>query len=103
MKVYIDTYTRVLLTIIAVLLTVVGARLWLETPPMVSTAQAVLPDAGLQRKLMVQELQHIRTEIATMSHLLRTGPLKVQIIEPGIAPPHEAPGDPLATQSQIGR
>ena len=103
MTVYVDTYTRVILTIIAVLLTVVGAGLWLESPSVVSTAEAALPDAGLQRKLMVAELQQIRMELRGISELLLSGGMKVQVIKPEVAQPKEADGTQREIEEQIGR
>ena len=81
MKVYVDTYTRVVLTIVAVMLTVVAAGLWLEMPDTVSRAEAQLPDAGMQRLLMVEELGKVRVEVANLAKLLRSGEAKFQVVE----------------------
>ena len=81
MKLHVDNYTRVMLTIIAVLLTVVAAGLWFETPTTVSTAQAKLPDSGLQFNQIIQGLGKVEQSIAEMSNFLRTGTLRVDIVE----------------------
>lgn len=103
MTVYVDTYTRVILTIIAVLLTVVGGGLWLESPSVVSTAEAALPDEALQRNMMIDELQQIRMELRGISALLRSGDVQIQIVTPETSQPQEADGVQSAIEQQIGR
>ena len=82
----LDDYTRVLLTVIAVLLTLVAVGLWTHTPSSISTAQARLPDSGLQLNQIILELQRTRTSMDGVANLLRSGQAKVQIIEPAPVP-----------------
>ena len=81
MKLHVDNYTRVMLTIIAVLLTIVAAGLWFETPSTVPTAQAKLPDSGMQFNQIIQGLAEVEQAIAEMSTFLRTGTLRVDVVE----------------------
>ena len=86
----LDDYTRVLLTVIAVLLTVVAVGLWTHAPSSISTAEARLPDSGLQFNQMIVELQRTRASMDGIANLLRSGQAKVQIIEPTPVPPPPA-------------
>lgn len=81
MKVTLDAYTKILLTVIAVLLTVVALGLWCETPGMTDQAQARLPDAGLQLYQIIDKLEQVRRAVTDVSDLLRSGRARVRIDE----------------------
>ena len=92
MKLHVDNYTKVMLTVIAVLLTVVAAGLWCESPNTVATAEARLPDSGLQFNEMIQGLAEVEQAIAELSDFLRTGTLRVEVKEPPKTPAAESHG-----------
>ena len=81
MTVTVDKYTRVLLTVIAVLLTVVAAGMWYEAPSTTATAQAKIPDSGLQLQKLTDQTQAIATSLGNLSELLVSGNVKVRIVE----------------------
>ena len=81
MTVTVDKYTRVLLTIIAVLLFVISAGMWLETPNVVSTAQARIPDSGQQLNQLIQNTELIRKSMDDLTKLMTSGNIKVQVVE----------------------
>ncbi len=94
MKIQIDTYTRVLLTVIAVLLTVLAAGMWLGTPDTTSVAGAAergLPDMSGQLNQITTELQTLN---ATNSQILAAlqGELKVMVVD-AMGQPVPAPQD----------
>ena len=96
MTVTVDKYTRVLMTIIAVLLFVISVGMWLETPPVVATAQARIPDSGQQLNQIIQKTEQIRESLAGLAKLMTSGNIKVQIVTPTEKPKTVAPA-PLAT------
>ena len=81
MTVKIDTYTRVLLSVIAVLLTVLSVGLWCETPDTVSQAQAQIPDSGMQLQQVIEKLENLNDSLDEIKALAVSGAIKVQIIE----------------------
>ncbi|MBN2211485.1 MAG: hypothetical protein JW709_08840 [Sedimentisphaerales bacterium] len=88
MKIQIDTYTRIILTIIAVLLTVLTVNMWCRTPDITPTANAAergLPDMSSQFNQMIQEMQTLN---ATNNQILAAlqGELKVKIVDPTVQP-----------------
>ena len=82
MSVTVDKYTRVLLTVIAVLLFVISAALWLEAPQVVSDAQARIPDSGQQLDQILQKTEQMSVSMAELKNLLTSGQVKVQIVQP---------------------
>ena len=82
MIVTVDKYTRSLLTIIAVLLTVLAAGLWFETPTTMAPAQAKIPDSGLQFQRVIDQTGRITTSLDNLTELLISGQVRVQIVEP---------------------
>ncbi len=81
----VDTYTRVCLTVIAGLLTVLIVGLWAEAPPTGPEARAALgtgiPDSGQQRQRIIKELQSNGEKLDRLIALLKNGQAKVQIAE----------------------
>lgn len=92
----VDGYTRVCLTAIAVLLTVLVLGLWAERSPALNEAHAGLgkgiPDSGQQRQKMIEQLDGIAAKLDKMVKLLESGQAKVQVAAP--PPKKEAPVAP---------
>jgi hypothetical protein len=81
MTVKVDRYTKVMLTVIAVLLGMVAVGLWCETPTMMPSAQAGIPDSGAQLDKLILKVAAIEGEIREMKALLVSGRVKVQLVE----------------------
>ena len=81
MVVTVDRYTRFLLTIIVVLLTVVAAGLWMHTPSTVTEAYGIV-DSGVQLEQMISKMDELSVSVDNLGKLLRSGEVKVQIVEP---------------------
>jgi hypothetical protein len=84
----VDGYTRVCLTVIAALLTVLIAGLWAQGVPAAREAAAApaaapaptgIPDAGGQRDRMVKELERVTAKLEHLAELFETGKAKVQV------------------------
>ena len=90
MTVSVDGYTRFLLTIIAVLLTVVAVGLWLETPSALPTAQAKASgyaeqmNPGQQLNQMVKNTEKLHASLAELQKLMVSGAVKVQVVEKAV-------------------
>ena len=82
MIVTVDNYTRVLLTIIAVLLLVTGVGLWHESPPTVKSAYGAIPDSGQQLNVLIQKADSINASLDNIVRLLTSGNVKVQMVLP---------------------
>lgn len=81
----VDWYTRVCLTVIAVLLTVVIAGLWADGVQLAPTARAddkVLFDSTADRKAMITEQQNTNAKLDELIKVLRNGEGKVQVVDP---------------------
>ena len=63
--------------VLFVLLTCV--RVWLGPEPMVDTAQAQIPDAGSQRRAMVDEIRRTNQLLTEIKQILSTQTLNVRI------------------------
>ena len=79
----IDNYTRVCLTFIAVLLTVLIAGLWAQVP-LAGDARAAEPfiDASAQRFAAVKAQEQTNQKLDELIALLRSGDVRVQTVEP---------------------
>jgi len=86
MTVTVDRYTRIMLTIIAVLLTLMVAGLWYEAPASIPSAQAGIPDNGKQLDMVILNLEKIGYSIQEIQTLLCSGKVKVQVAESPAAP-----------------
>jgi peptidoglycan hydrolase CwlO-like protein len=98
MKVTVDGYTRILLSVITVLLTVLAVGMWCETPSTVPSASAQgIPDSGKQLDEISQKLSSIDKSIAELQKVLVSGAAKVQVVEAKatkkdtVAPPLKMP------------
>ena len=78
LQVSLDRYTKGLLTVIAVLLTVIALGLLVHTPSSVATAEAQIPDSGSQRQRMVDQLREVNVKLGQMNAALK-GTLKVKV------------------------
>ncbi len=82
MTVTVDNYTRVLLTVLTVLLLVVAVGLWFETPTTVPSAYGRVPDSGEQLNQLIGKVDKIDTSLGEISRLLTSGKIKVQVVLP---------------------
>ena len=86
MRIRVDTYTRVCLTAIAVLLTVLIIGLWADHAPLADSARAEGPflASGAQAQLveLLKAQQQTRSGVSELVSLLKTGQAKVQLIKP---------------------
>ncbi|MCK4601916.1 MAG: hypothetical protein KAU28_05590 [Phycisphaerae bacterium] len=80
--VLVDSYTRVCLTAIAVLLTVLIIGLWADGVRTVDDAQAAekFLDTGAQRQEMLKAQQEVNTKLDNLMELLKSGEAKVQVV-----------------------
>ncbi|GEM_PF-2096168 len=83
MKVQVDSYTRFILTAIAVLLTVIAVGLWCESPTSLDHVQAGIPNQGQQLQDVVTQLQGVNESVASLEATLLSGNVRVQIVEAG--------------------
>jgi len=74
-----DRYTRLLLTVIAALLTVIAVELAVQRPDIAATAQAQIPDSGAQRYQLIGEGQRTNQLLDDILTHLRTKPIKVEM------------------------
>ena len=82
MTVVVDGYTRVLLTVIAILLSLVAIGMWCDSPRMIQSADAKIPDSGQQLHEVITQLEDVNSSLVTITELMVSGDLKVQITEP---------------------
>jgi len=83
MQVRVDAYTRVCLTVIAALLTVMIVGLWAEQAPLAGEVRAKdgIPNAGAQRQVMIKALQANTAKLEELVGLFESGKAKVQVAE----------------------
>ena len=74
-------YTNVVLTVLAILLSLQLWMVWLNSPVgMPSTAQAaVMLDAGAQREEMIGQLKQVNKKVEELSGLLKSGQVRVKV------------------------
>ena len=82
MRVTVDTYTRLILTAITVLLTVMAVGLWYESPNAVQAASAQIPDQGQQLAVLIDNAQQMNRSLQEINKMLVSGQVKVQVIDP---------------------
>ncbi|MCB9858090.1 MAG: hypothetical protein H6818_20590 [Phycisphaerales bacterium] len=75
----LDKYTRVLLTVIAGLLSVIAVELAFEGSPAMPAAQAQIPDTGKQRLAIVEESKQTNKLLSAILEHLRTKTVKVEM------------------------
>ncbi len=98
MVVQVDAYTRVCLTVIAVLLTVVIIGLWADGVPQADRAAAAKvvvveerrpPGPGTQRAEIVAAQKQTTAKLAELIAVLKSGDVRVRVME---MPTHPAGG-----------
>jgi hypothetical protein len=82
MMVTVDKYTRVMLTVIAGLLLVVGLGLWHETPSTIAPAYGQIPDSGQQLQELIVKVDDINKSLGKLNLMLTSGKIKVQVVAP---------------------
>jgi len=82
MVVTVDNYTRILLTVIAVLLSFIGVALWCDTPTTIPSAYGKIPDSGQQREALIQKSDEIINAINSLKETMTSGQMKVQVVAP---------------------
>ena len=82
-EVHVDTYTRVCLTVLAVLLTVVMLGLWADGVPGAGNARAgeIFVDSGAQRKAMVVQQEKTNARLQELITLFKSGQAKVKVVD----------------------
>ncbi len=84
MVVVMDNYTRILLTVIAVLLTFIAIPLWTQSPDMSNSAMAAnqgIPDSGQQFNELINLTADNKASLELIAEILSSKTLKVEIIE----------------------
>ena len=81
-SVQVDAYTRVCLTVLAALMTVLIVALWADGVNISNPARAreVFLDASAQRNAMVAEVKVTNQKLDELIALLRSGAVKVQVL-----------------------
>jgi len=70
---------RTVLTVIAVLLTVIAVELAFHAPSSTPRAEAQIPDTALQRKYLLDEARETNRHLSAILEHLRTKPVKVEL------------------------
>lgn len=77
----LDVYTRVILTVIAVLLTMIAVPMWFQVPGTQNPVQAGIPNQGQQLNDVINELRSVQAEVQALNQAFRSGQAKVQVVE----------------------
>lgn len=95
-RVRVDGYTRVCLTAIAVLLTVLVLGLWAERSPGTGEVRAAKQflDSSAQRNAVLKAQETTNSKLGELISLLKSGQVKVQIAKDGAAPAEGEPDAP---------
>ncbi len=86
-RVHVDGYTRLCLTMIAMLMTLIVIGLWSDTMPTPEQARAqgirgkTFIDSSAQRVAAIKEQKITNEKLTELIGLLRSGAVKVQIVE----------------------
>lgn len=75
----LDRYTRLLLTALVVLLTIIAVELWVARPSGLPTAHAQIPDTALQRKQIVDEGKRTNELLEQILNHLKSKPILVRM------------------------
>ncbi len=54
-------------------------RVWVGSEPILEPVQAQIPDSGMQRKLLLEEVRQTNRLLSNIKQLLETGTLNVRI------------------------
>jgi len=96
MRLQVDAYTRVCLTVIAVLLTVLIAGLWAQKTPNLPQAMAGVPtvlDPNAQRGAMTRAQTLTNAKLDQLISLLKSGEATVRVIDDRSGDKNEPPKD----------
>jgi len=102
-RVKVDAYTRVCLTLLAGLLTVLIVGLWARNVPMAEDARAAeqFNPAGAERAAMVEAQNETNRKLGELIKLLESGRVRVRVIEePEKAKPAGGPDVAVPKQKQ---
>jgi len=76
-------YTNVILTLLAILLSLQLWTQWVGGPSIAAPAQAQgIPDEGAQRKQMIDELKLLNSKVEELKGLLVSGKARVTVTTP---------------------
>ncbi len=83
-QIKVDWYTRVCLTVIAVLLTVLIVGLWSDQPmaPTARAADQPFGDASADRQAIAKGMEQVNAKVDELIGVLKSGDVKVQVTEP---------------------
>ena len=95
-QIRVDWYTRLCLTVIAVLLTVLIVALWADRAPdgRQAVAKDVFDPSKGQRSVVVTAMEKNTSKLAEIAALLRSGQVKVQVVSVKGALPGGANAEP---------
>jgi len=71
--------TMLIRAIVALFIILTCLRVWIGPFPILSEARAQIPDAGLQRKLLLEEAQRTNQLLGDIKRVLESGDLHVRI------------------------
>ncbi|MFW6133269.1 MAG: hypothetical protein ACOC8F_05175 [Planctomycetota bacterium] len=93
-RIQVDTYTRVCLTVIAVLLTVLIVGLWADGTPDARPARAAesFANATEQRKAIIDAQEATTAKLGELIALLRSGKVEVRLADAPDKAPKEGGG-----------
>ena len=75
-------YTNVILTVLAILLSVQLYTTWTQTPALEPQAHAVgIPDEGAQRAAIIDQLKLLNKKTEDLTTLLQSGKVRVSVSE----------------------
>ncbi len=104
MTLHVDKFTKSVLTVIAVMTTLIAIALWVAPPEMTESAYARpagIPDSGQQLQNIDNNVQQIQQSLSELNTLLVSGRIKVQVVEAKDVPAprsaeNEVPANPNA-------
>ena len=78
----VDRFTKIVLMVIAGMLCLIAAGLWVDSPRMTSTAYAGgIPDSGQQLDKILIRVEDINKSVDNLSALFLSGKVKVQLVD----------------------
>lgn len=100
MTVTVDKYTRLVLTAIVILLSLLVVGMWHDLGGVATPAQARVLDSAQQTQMLIQEMEKVNASLADLKQLLQSGKVKVQIAEASPAKKTAVPSAPAAPTSK---
>jgi hypothetical protein len=76
----LDRFTRLILTALTVLLTIIAIELWVGRPGSLPVANAQIPDTGYQRQQIVEETRKTNELLGRILEQLKSKPIQVRIV-----------------------